>query len=89
MSTTRRHQLVMQPQGTTLRATRELAAPVVEMTCHRPTGTPTPEHFHVCIQVSGGYDGPTLSPLQIERALLVTALEADVPIDSIRVLARR
>jgi hypothetical protein len=70
-----------------LSATRKPTTPVVEMARRRrATGTPTIEHFHVCVQVDGGYNGATLSPLEIERALLVRALEADMPIARIRVL---
>jgi hypothetical protein len=67
------------------RAAREPTAPVADKTCRRPTGPSTTDHFYVAVTVSGGYDGPILSARAIERALMVTALEQDVPIDGILV----
>ncbi len=58
---------------------------MAETARRRPTGPPTTEHFYLAVTTSGGYDGPTLSARAIERALSVTALEQDVPIDGILV----
>jgi hypothetical protein len=37
------------------------------------------------VTTSGGYNAPTLSARAIERALIVRALEEEVPLDRIRV----
>jgi len=63
----------------------KITAPVAHLARRRRTGQPRTEHFYLAVTTSSGHDAPTLSARVIERALIVRALEEEVPIDSINV----